>query len=95
MVEIDVVTGEVFSFIDVRRPFATPQAAKVDIDSARAIAAKGTGGRAGAAQLVVSWDRAGDQLLVWQVAVLSPETGGAGQIVVIDAATGAPVDLTQ
>ena len=95
MVEVDAGTGQVFSFVDVRRPFQDPGTPKLSArDAASAAVSQLGGGSAKTPQLIVSWDKAGHQKLVWLVPV-SGSAGDPGIVVPIDASSGDKVDLTQ
>jgi hypothetical protein len=93
VVQVDGITGEVFSLVDVRRPADPPPAPRVTAAQAQAAAvASVAGGSASTPYLVVSFDPLGEQILVWMVPVRGT-TGGPGAIIGIDAMTGTPVPL--
>lgn len=94
MVEVDAITGKVFSLVDVRRPYDPPPPPRLDASQAEAAAVQRLGGgTASTPQLEVTFDSQGMQRLVWVVAVTSNEVGAPGAIVTIDALTGMPVKL--
>ncbi len=93
VVEVDGITGTVFSFVDVRRPYNPPPPPTVTAKQATATAiAKVGGGSAPSPRLGVTFDAAGNQVLVWEVAVTPTSVGAPGIVVEIDAQTGLPFD---
>jgi hypothetical protein len=96
VVEVDCVTGMVFSLVDVRPPFEDPRPPAIDAAAAKAAAVvRAAGSVALDPQLTVSWDVQGNQRLVWIVPVESSAWGAPGAIITIDAETGDPIELTR
>jgi hypothetical protein len=93
VVEVDSRTGDVISLVDVRRPYTSPGKPEVAKGSAEAAAVAAVGGgRAADTFLTVSWDKAGNQVLIWQIAVEPSAPGDPALVVFIDAHSGSLFD---
>lgn len=89
IVEIDAASGGVVSMIDVRRPYLDPAPPTVNATQARDIAVRAAAqGAALQPILMVSWDVAGTQQLLWTVPITMAT---AATVITVDAYTGAVV----
>lgn len=87
MVEIDAASGGVISMIDVRRPYVDPAPPTVTAAQATDIAVRAAAqGSPLAPVLMVSWDAAGNQQLLWTVPITAATSA---TVIMVDAYTGA------
>lgn len=98
LVGIDAMTGEVWRFLNVSRPYAdppTPAVARAAAESAaRTVITDATGVKADTAELRITFTQAGEQRLVWQVYLSGMADGTSADVtshwvVEVDAMSGA------
>ncbi len=98
IVQVNPLTAEVFAVSDLRREYAAPTTPKLSQSDAESIARKdaGVSGRLAVAELVVAFDRAGRQILVWQLQFVDgaddPTAYVQASYVSVDAADGSIVE---
>ncbi len=102
LVEVDASTGTVFSLIDVRRPYVDPGTPHVSLADATRYAVTAAGGGVPRESHLVLWfDAAGTQRLVWEIEVRAANADVPGtalapsQIEMIDALTGQMINPAQ
>lgn len=91
ILQVDAATGAIFSFLDVRRPYAEPPAPVVSRElavSAARIAAAMSSASVDGAKLLVSFTPDGRQQLVWEIALTD---GVSHALVDVDAISGSAV----
>lgn len=97
-VEVDAVSGEVVSLLDVRRPYEAAPAPLVRAEDAVAAARSAAAmpdGLVSEQLLRISFDAAGAQTLVWSIALVSPPGELGTALVEVDAMTGEAAVLGQ
>jgi hypothetical protein len=90
-VRLNPISREVFSYLDLQRPFVDPGTARVDVSEAVRLArASSQDGEVQASQLAVSFDAAGRQMLIWRIALEKTTVEGAHEawVVLVDANSG-------
>ena len=90
-IRMNPISGEVFSYLNIQRPFVSPAAPRVDVDEAVSVA-RGGADKADveASRLVVSFDPLGNQMLVWRIMLekTTPDGAHLAWVVVVDANSG-------
>ena len=95
-ISIDPATGAVFSFVNFSHPYTAPPSPSLDSAAALSVARKvvdDPGATLDNADLLISFDQAGNQVLVWHVALTNVAPSGTAALVEVDALTGAAVIL--
>ncbi len=90
-VRVNPISREVFSYLDLQRPFVAPGLAQVSSDEAVRVARGSSGdGEVQASRLAVSFDAAGHQMLIWRITFEKTTVEGAhvAWVVMVDASSG-------
>jgi Peptidase propeptide and YPEB domain len=90
-VRVNPISREVFSYLDLQRPFVAPGIARVSSDEAVRVAQQSSGdGEVEASRLAVSFNAAGQQMLVWRITLDRTTVEGAhvAWVVIVDANSG-------